>query len=118
MKQILSPERQIRRLPRRLTGVELSRRLGLDYQAALRLVRKTNYPMTDGRKYSQATERKFIPEEADWSKSNVELAKIWGVTRERVRAVRKTLKIPLVESRGRKPKNAVDKRPRSGKMGV
>lgn len=92
---------RIRRLPRGLTFTEGARRLGISYQKGRRLMQRAGYPAVDGRKYSQHAHRKFVPEDADWSKSNIALAREWGVTRERVRSLRAIHRKPFVESRGR-----------------
>lgn len=103
-------ERKLAKLPKLLTGVELARRLGIDYQRVLRIVRETGYPMTDGRRYSQHRRRKFRPEDADWTLSNVALARQFNVSRERVRLIRKQLDKPFVEARGRPRKHGLTRR--------
>jgi hypothetical protein len=98
--------RKIRTLPENLTFNEAAKRIGLNYQSARRHLIAFGYPHSDGRKYSQSGKRRFDPDLADWSQSNIEIASQFGVTRERVRLVRKQLNKPFVESRGCKPKEA------------
>lgn len=91
----------IKQLPPGLTGTEVARRLAVPYHQALVAIQKHRYRMTDGRKFSQNAKRKLDPEKADWSKPNYILAEEFGVSRERVRVLRKRLKMPFVEGRGR-----------------
>ena len=56
---------------------------------------------TDGRRFAQLKTRKFNPKKADWTQSNIALARRWKVTRQRVQQIRKQLGHPKVESRGR-----------------
>ena len=82
-------------------------RLPLCYQRALRaiLAETLGYPIPDGRRFAQLKTRKFNPGKADWTQSNIALARKWKVTRQRVLAIRKQLGHPKVESRGRKAKH-------------
>ena len=95
---------QFKTLPPRLTGRELQRRLGINYQSALHYSRKFRYRRSDGRTFAQRDKRQLDPALVDWAQSNIAIARSNGVSRERVRALRKQLKIKPVESRGRKPK--------------
>lgn len=91
-----------RALPRGLTFSEVANRIGKPYQQTRNAIIKFGYRVTDGRKFSQNPKRKLRVEEADWTKSNMELANQFKVSRERVRFLRAQLGKPFVESRGRK----------------
>lgn len=93
----------IESLPIGLTLGEAARRLGQTYQATRHHILKFGYPAVDSRKFAQSAKRKLDPAKIDWSQSNVTIAAQCGVSRERVRSVRQQLKLPRVESRGRKP---------------
>lgn len=96
-------ERAFASLPRGLTPTEISRRLGVDYHAALRLISRRRYRASDGRKFSQNHKRRLLPEQVDWTRSNADIAREFAVSRERVRVMRNRLRKKFVESRGRKP---------------
>lgn len=89
-------------LPAGLTITEVSNRTGWDYQKARRLAREHRYRSSDGRTFSQAGKRKLEPHGIDWTMSNADIARQFGVSRERVRRVRQNLGMEKVESRGRK----------------
>lgn len=91
----------VRSLPPGLTQKEAACRLGLPYQTARQLIERHRYRAEDGRKFRSG--KKFLPDQADWTASNADLARQFGVSRERVRQWRKHLGKPFVESRGRKP---------------
>lgn len=91
----------LKSLPSGLTQKEVATRLGLPYQTARQLIARARYRSEDGRRFRPG--RKFVPENADWTASNADLAREFGVSRERVRQFRKALGKPFVESRGRKP---------------
>lgn len=88
-------------LPKRLTVPELMRRLDLTYMQARTAAKRAGYQTSDGRKFCQRKKRRVIPEKADWTKSNADLARLFKVSRERVRQIRNELGKPFVESRGR-----------------
>lgn len=99
------------RLPKGLSYGEAARRLGLDYQACRKLLLEQGYRATDGRTYAQNGKRRFPAEDADWTRSNVWLARRYGVSRNLVRMWRDRLGKPKVESRGRPRKKVL--RPRA-----
>ena len=96
-------KRLLSQLPKRLTAKEVSQRLGIDYSKTLRLIKTHRYQATDGRSCAHSARRKIRPEEIDWKMSNAEIARLFSVSRERVRVLRNDHKQPFVESRGRRP---------------
>lgn len=98
--------RALASLPAKLTIAEVSHRLGLSYQVARSAIRKHGYDFEDGRAYGQKCRRKFNPERADWTRSNIAIAWENGISRERVRVIRGKLGKPFVESRGQPRKYA------------
>lgn len=95
-------KRMLRALPKGLTFTEAAQRLGTDYQQTRLAIQRHNYSATDGRRYSQNRIRRLAPEQVDWKMSNIDIAREFGVSRERVRVLRDRLGKPFVESRGRK----------------
>ena len=95
-------------LPPGLTLTEIARRIGEPYSTIRSAVIRANYAYADGRRYGQQPNRRFVPEDADWSLSNVELSRAYGVSRERIRFLRTALGHPKVGKRGPKPKNKHD----------
>lgn len=84
------------------------------YQAAKRLRGKTNairiwllkfgYEFKDGRtlgwsKQRRKAQSKILPDKVDWTKSNIQIAKTHGVSRERVRQIRERLGLEKVGGR-------------------
>lgn len=109
MKSRLSWKLLVSTLPPGLTIAEASRRLRRPYWGTLEAIHRYGYEYSDGRRFRWSDSRlarkrgyRFNPLKADWSKSNIALAKRFGVSRERVRIVRRNLGLPFVESRGRK----------------
>ena len=80
--------------------MEVSRRLGTPYQQTRLAILRHRYPYSDGRRFGQA--KKLIAAQVNWKLPNVEIARKFGVSRERVRKLREKLCKPFVESRGRK----------------
>lgn len=102
---IAKAEIAIRQLPPGKTVVEVARGMGINYQTARRLMLQCDYKIKDGRSQGALPRttkalRKFNG--VNWNLPNVKIAKNLGVTRERVRQVRKQLGWPIVEARGRK----------------
>lgn len=94
--------RLLRSLPRGLSYLEAADRLGLHYQQVRNAIKRLGYRAIDGRRFSQNHRRKIRAEDVDWSMSNIAIARLFGVSKERVRAIRDRLGKPFVESRGRK----------------
>lgn len=90
----------LRALPKGLTFIEVSRRLGMPYQRVRLAIHRHRYRASDGRRF--CCPRKIPVESIDWSESNASIARRFGVTRERIRVLRNREKKPFVESRGRK----------------
>ena len=88
------------KLPKRLTHGEVASRLGTDYQATRRAIKRFRYPALDGRKFWQNSTRSLDPARVNWKFSNAAIARLHGVSRERVRQLREKLGKPFVESRG------------------
>ena len=88
-------------LPAGLTLGAAAQRLGISRYQARKTLQAAGYRPVDGRSLIKCVAKKFLVEQADWSKSNVALARAAGVSRERVRQVRERLGIQMVESRGR-----------------
>lgn len=83
----------LKQLPPNLSQAEAARFLGLKHTTVRRWLLLAGYKFKDGRASSWTVSRrrsqmKFIWERADWSKSNIEIAKQFNVSRERVRQVR------------------------------
>lgn len=78
-------------LPRGLTFAEAARRLGLDYRKALYVIHKHGYPAVDGRHFGQRSHRRLDPSRVDWKQSNIQIARRFRVSRERVRFLRERL---------------------------
>lgn len=95
----------VRSLPPGLSQIEVARRIGLPYQSARQVIARCKYKSADGRAFSQNTKRRLMAEQCDWKRSNADLAREFGVSRERVRQMRDQLGKPFVESRGRKPRS-------------
>lgn len=95
---MIKPERfeVIRRSPKPLTISQIAQRLRVPYHSARRLVLKFRYKARDGRANGQDHRRIFHPGKADWRRSNVELARKFGVSRERVRKLRERFGIAKV----------------------
>jgi hypothetical protein len=93
-----------------LTLTEIARRLGKPHSTIRSAALRARYAFTDGRRYGQQPNRRFVPEDADWSRSNVELSRKYGVSRERIRFLRTELGHPKVGKRGPKPKKDHGKR--------
>lgn len=85
-----------------LTYSEVAAHLGVSFAKARRLISKHGYQAVDGRAFSQRDRRKFKPEDADWSRPPIEIARKWGISKQRVSRVAKDLGIEIVDSRGRK----------------
>lgn len=81
----------IKSLPRGLSFTEVARRLRQPYQSTRYAIRRYGYRAVDGRKF-QNRMRKLIPEKVDWKKRNVDIARELGVSRERVRVLRRAMK--------------------------
>ena len=88
-------------LPHGLTIGEAAKRLNTPYLSTRAAIRMFGYPVIDGRKYGQRSNRKLKLDKVDWTKSNVAIARKFKVSRELVRLRRKQLGHPHVESRGR-----------------
>lgn len=98
------------RLAAGLSISEMSRRLGVSYQIARRIAIAYKYPVADARKFGQSARRKIVPEEIDWTMSNIAIARKFNISRQRVKVVRDKLGIPMIEARGRKKvKKSVDR---------
>lgn len=95
---------RIASLPPGLSILQVAEKLGISYHRAFRAVKSSGYKANDGRTTGQNHYRKLNPDTVDWSLSNIEIAARCGVTRERVRFVRKALGKPAIEARGRKQK--------------
>jgi hypothetical protein len=96
--------RALASLPAGLTAPEVAARLGVNTPQARILIGRHRYRAADGRTFSQHVTRKLNPDAVDWTQSNADIARQTGVSRERVRFLRKQLGLPFVESRGRRPK--------------
>ena len=94
-------------LPTGLSYTIAAQELSLPYQKARPLLKKHGYSAKDGRTHCQDHNRKFFPEKADWTKSNLWNAEKQGVSRELVRRTRKRLGYAFVEARGRPRKVSV-----------
>lgn len=92
----------IKSLPPGLTFKEAAVRLGRPYNNTRLALHKYRYKAADGRAFSQRGQRKVRLEDIDWRQSNVEIARTFGASRELVRQLRKKLRKPFVEARGRK----------------
>ena len=95
----------IESLPPGLTFSEAALRLARPYYSVRAAIHKYGYQAVDGRGTGQDSHRKIRVEDADWTKSNIEIARKFLVSKERVRVIRKKLNLPRVESRGRKRKH-------------
>ena len=104
MKRNRNWEQAIASLVASLTFQEVAKRLGVNYQVARRIINEYGYKAVDGRKFGQVENRKLEPDKVDWRMSNVDIARQFGVSRERVRFVRNYLGKPKIESRGRRRK--------------
>ncbi len=87
-------------MPVDLPRPEVARRLKMSQQATNRWISKAGYKTLDGRRTTWTPERHrsvqwFDWDRADWSKSNIELAKELGASRERCRVMRKKIGRPL-----------------------
>ena len=89
-------------VPAGLSLGELARRTGMDYQKARRIAHAAKYRFTDGRSFAQNRRRLLDPDKVDWRQPNIDIARSFGVSRERVRKLRQDLGKRLVECRGRR----------------
>lgn len=99
-------EKRISSLPLGLTVAQAARRLGQKYQAVRLAMIRRNYVAMDSRRASHRSpklraQQLFTPTKLEWRKPNVDLARKYGVSRERVRQLRARLGLPKVEARGR-----------------
>lgn len=92
----------LRSLPEKLSYAEAARRLKLPYQSVRLAIIRHQYLAMDGRRFGKNGKRRIPVEEIDWTHGNADIARGFGVSRERIRVIRKQLGIPFVESRGRK----------------
>ena len=97
-------KQKLRDLPAGLTYSEVASRIGVGYFTARSAMLKHHYDAPDGRWFSKRGSRKVKPDKVDWSMPNIAIAKVFRVSRERIRMIRKQLGKPFVESRGRKLK--------------
>lgn len=88
----------IRALPAGLKVEQAARVFRRSYTLTRRRLVANGYAFREARKY----EPPAWALKADWSLPNVDIARKYKLTRERVRQFRKKLKKPKVESRGRK----------------
>ena len=96
----------IKQLPPHLTQYEAARRVGKPEQAVRYWLLKCDYPFVDGRtlpwpEQRRKVGRKLNPEDVvkHKNKSNTAIAKMFNVSRERVRQVREALGIKKVNGR-------------------
>lgn len=78
----------IGKVPPGLTVSEVASRLSLSYHQARYRMLKAGYRAKDGRETGQHNHRKFNPKPHEWRLKNADLARRYGVSRERVRKVR------------------------------
>lgn len=91
----------IKSLPKGLTFTQVAKRLRAPYSVARYGIHRYNYKAMDGRHECQLAGRKVVPENIDWSLSNVEIARKLLVSRERIRVVRRGLGILFVRGAAR-----------------
>jgi hypothetical protein len=88
----------LKRLHPGMTISEVAKHLGSPYQITRRLVLRHGYHRLDGRRFAQQFRRLLDPNSADWKKSNLQLARQFLVSKQRVSIVRKQFinsKIPI-----------------------
>jgi hypothetical protein len=92
------------RLPNGMSQVAAARYLGMKETTVRYWLLKLGYRFADGRKFCWPSKRrlaltKFVSNKANWTRTNADLAREFGVSRERVRQVRAQLKIKKVKGR-------------------
>lgn len=90
---------QVRALPKGLTISEAAKRLRAGYQQTRNALLRYRYRPVDERKIAQLVRVDLA--RVDWTMSNIDLHRAYGLTRERWRQLREREGKPKVESRGR-----------------
>lgn len=84
-------------LPKGLTARDAARTLGKKYSTVLMWLNKLGYKYRDGRADAWPLQRrlsktKINPKKINWSLPNIEIARNLGVSRERIRQLRNSLR--------------------------
>ena len=88
-------------IPAGLSYSEVAARLGTDYSTTRVAIKQHRYKVADGRRFAQNATRILVPEDIDWRKPNIQIARELLISKQRVSFVRKQLGKAPVESRGR-----------------
>jgi len=81
----------IQKLPPGLSYLQASKRLRAPYSSLRLAMIKCGYSGVDGRVRGQLKNRKLQVEKVDWSQTNADIGRKYGVSRERVRFMRRRL---------------------------
>ena len=81
----------IEKLPPGLSYLQASKRLRAPYSSLRLAMIKFGYSNVDGHHQGQLKNRTLIVEKVDWSQTNADIGRKYGVSRERVRFMRRRL---------------------------
>lgn len=96
--------RRFAAIPNGLTQAEVVKALGLPEPSVRHWIKKLGYPCKDGRDSwsdeRKSQRRKFDWSTIDWSKENVEIARQYGVSRQRIHQIRNQINQSKPQTKG------------------